>query len=152
MQYIMLRLASSNSKNSYTIAFKFSVKQERSVSAICEIMNINVDFRISVKAIHSVFFLKKTKTQIKLKPKFFWKIVDTLLLKMLWSWHVPKFREKYQCLVKLRLLNVLLGIEHYMNIRPAHFVNIWFTLNNPRFNKWFKGRRDRRVSNVCQIS
>ena len=83
MQYIMLRLASSNSKNSYTIAFKFSVKQERSVSAICEIMNINVDFRISVKAIHSVFFLKKTKTQIKLKPKFFWKIVDTLLLKML---------------------------------------------------------------------
>ena len=83
MQYKMPRLASSNSKNSYTIAFKFSVKQERSVSAICKTMNINVDFRIFVKAIHSVFLKKKTKTQIKLKPNFFWKIVGTLLLKML---------------------------------------------------------------------
>ena len=47
------------------IALKFSAKQvnlisKKSVSAICEIININVDFRIFANAIHSVF-LKKTE-------------------------------------------------------------------------------------------
>ena len=37
---------------------------------MCEIMNINVDFRTFVSASHTVF-LKKSKTQIKLKPRFF---------------------------------------------------------------------------------
>ena len=57
------------------IALKFSSKQvnlisKKSVSAIWEIMNINVDFRIFVNATHSIF-LKKNITQVKLKPKFF---------------------------------------------------------------------------------
>ena len=49
--------------------------------------------------------------------------------------------------MKLELLKVLFGIENHMNIRPAHFVNVRFILNNPRFNKWFKS--DKRVSNFC---
>ena len=40
------------------------------MSAICKIMNINVAFRIFVNASHSVP-LKNTKTQIRLKPIFF---------------------------------------------------------------------------------
>ena len=30
---------------------------------------------------------------------------------------------------------------NYMIIRPAHFMNIRFILNNARFNNWFKGQR-----------
>ena len=39
-----------------------------------------------------------------------------------------------------------------VNIRPAHFVNIRFILNNLKLNKWFQGQRDRRLSNFCQIN
>ena len=39
------------------------------MSVICEIMNTNVEFRILVNTSHSVFFLKKTKTPIKLESK-----------------------------------------------------------------------------------
>ena len=53
------------------------------MSAICEIMNINPDFTTFVKANHSVFLKKNTKTQIKLKPKFFLKVADTFLSRML---------------------------------------------------------------------
>ena len=41
------------------------------MSAICEVMNINADFRIFVNTSHRVFLKKNTKTQIKLKPIFF---------------------------------------------------------------------------------
>ena len=54
--------------------------------------------------------------------------------------------------MRLELLKVLFGSENYMNIRPAHFVNIRFTLDNPRFYKRFKGRRDRRMSSFSQVS
>ena len=62
----------SNSKVYYAIALKFSARQinlitKKSVSAICEIMNINVDIRILVNASHSV----------KQGPTL--KIADTLL-------------------------------------------------------------------------
>ena len=39
------------------------------MSVICEIMNTNVEFRIFLNTSHSVFFLKKTKTPIKLESK-----------------------------------------------------------------------------------
>ena len=62
----------SNSKVYYAIALKFSARQinlitKKSMSAICEIMNINVDIRILVNASHSV----------KQGPAL--KIADTLL-------------------------------------------------------------------------
>ena len=62
----------------YAVALKFSANQinlitKKSVSAICEIMNINEDFRIFVNTNHSVFLKKHTKTQIKLKLNFFGK-------------------------------------------------------------------------------
>ena len=62
----------------YAVALKFSANQinlitKKSVSAIFEIMNINVDFTIFVNANHSVFLKKHTKTQIKLKLKIFGK-------------------------------------------------------------------------------
>ena len=43
---------------------------KENLSAICEILNIKVGFRIFVNATHSIF-LKNTKTQIKLKIFFF---------------------------------------------------------------------------------
>ena len=55
------------------------------MSAISEIMIIDVDFKIFMNASHSVFQKKITKTQIKLKPKVFLKIADTLLPRMLRS-------------------------------------------------------------------
>ena len=45
--------------------------------AICEITNINVDFKIFAIASHSAFS-KNTKIQTKLKPKHYLKITDTL--------------------------------------------------------------------------
>ena len=54
--------------------------------------------------------------------------------------------------MRLELLKVLFGSENYMNIRPAHFVNIRFTLDNPRLDKRFKGRRDRRMNSFSQVS
>ena len=53
---------------------------------------------------------------------------------------------------RYKLLKVLSGIENYINIRPANFVNIRFKLNKPRFNEWFKGQIDRRISNFCHAS
>ena len=64
------------------------------MTAICEIININVDFRIFVNASHSVF-LKKYENTNKIKTKFFFEIAKTLLSRMLCYGHVPKFREKY---------------------------------------------------------
>ena len=102
---LFLTLTSSNSISTYAIALKFSVKQinlirQKSVSAICKIMDINVlyrDFRIFVSASNRVF-LKKTKT-IKIKSKFFffekWRTHFCRECYDLESWHVPKFREKY---------------------------------------------------------
>ena len=54
---------SSNSKVYYAIALKFSAEQinliaKKVVSAICEIININADFRIFVNASHSIFLKK----------------------------------------------------------------------------------------------
>ena len=53
----------THSKIYSAIVLKFSVKQidsirKKNVSAICEIMNMNVDFRIFVSASHSVFLKK----------------------------------------------------------------------------------------------
>ena len=64
-----------NSKVCYATALKFSAKQsnliaKKSLSAICEIVNINVDFRTFVSASHNVFSKKNTKTN-KIKSKFF---------------------------------------------------------------------------------
>ena len=52
---LFLTLKSSNSKLYHTTALKFSAKQinlvtKKSVSVICEIININMDFRIFVNA------------------------------------------------------------------------------------------------------
>ena len=60
---LFLTLTSSNSKGSYAIALKFSAKQlnlirQKSVSVICKITDINVDFRIFVNDSHSVFLKK----------------------------------------------------------------------------------------------
>ena len=71
---------------------------KKSVSAICEIMNINTDFSIFVDVSHMI--LKKHSKKNKIK---------TMMLKMLWYWHVPKIREKYSCLAKLELLKYFLG-------------------------------------------
>ena len=73
---------SSNSKGFYAIALKFSAKQinliwKKSVSVICKIMNIIVDFRIFLNASRSVFLKKHSNTN-KIKTIIFWKIADTL--------------------------------------------------------------------------
>ena len=99
-----------------------------------------------------IAYIWKTLKQIKSKPKFIWKLRTNFC----WECYDLAMRQNsernYQCFVKLELLKVLFGTENYMNIRSAHFVNIRFMLNNPRFNNWFKGQRDIRVSNFCQIS
>ena len=63
VRILFLTLTSFNSKGYYRIALKFSAKQinmasKKSWSAICEIMDINVDFRIFVNSSHSVFIKK----------------------------------------------------------------------------------------------
>ena len=63
---IFLNLTSSNSTSYYAIVLKLSsVKQINSnmeeKCAICETMNINVDFRIFMNASHSAFFEKPPK-------------------------------------------------------------------------------------------
>ena len=60
---LFLILTSSNSKVYYAFALISSAKQsnlitKKSVSAICEIMNIDVNFRTFVSASHSVILKK----------------------------------------------------------------------------------------------
>ena len=76
---------------------------------------LNVEFRIFVNASPSAFFKSHWNIN-KVKNKFFWKTVDTLLFRILSSWNVPKFKEK--CLVKLELLIIVFGTENYRNVRP----------------------------------
>ena len=83
---LSLTLTSSNSKGLCAFALKFSAKQINSIrkkraSAICKMINTNEDFRIFMNASHIAFL--NTKTQIKLKRFFLWKIGDKLLLTML---------------------------------------------------------------------
>ena len=143
-------------KDFYAIALKFSAKQinwirKKSVSAIYKIMSIHVDFRIFEDA-SIAYFKKNTKTQIELKPNIFWKIADTLLSRMLWSWHVPKFREKY-----ISAWRSWSSWKFFSGLKTTWILGqciLWILdiLINPRFNKWFKGQRNRRPSNFCQIS
>ena len=108
---LCVTLTSSTSQGHYAIALKFSAKQinlirKKSVSVICKIMNINGDFRIIVNANHGAF-MKNTKTQIKLKPIFFfWKLRSYFCrdcydldvcqhseenINVCWSWRFWKF-------------------------------------------------------------
>ena len=76
-------MTSSKSKVYYVIALTFFAKQinsiaKKTVSAVCEIIKINADFRIFVNASYNVF-LKKHLITNKIKTKFFFfKIADTL--------------------------------------------------------------------------
>ena len=141
---LFLTLTNSNSKVYYAIALKFLAKQinlitKKSVSAICEIMNTNVDFRIFVNTSHSVFLKKKTKTPIKLESKNYFEnrghtfVKNTLgmwrnsekNINVWWSWSSWKF---------------FLGLKTTWLLGTC----ILWILNNPRFNNWFKGERDRK--------
>ena len=60
---LLLTLMSSNSKVYYAIDLKFSAKQsnlitKKNVSVICEIMDINVDFKTFASAGHGIFLKK----------------------------------------------------------------------------------------------
>ena len=144
-----LTLTSSNSKVYYAIALKFSAKQinlitKKCLSPICEIMYINVDFRIFVNGSHS----KKHKNTNKIKTKNFFEnrghafVENAIILtcakiqrnvNVWWSWSSWKLflRLKTTCLLGTHIL--------------------WI-VNNPRFNNWFKGQRDRKISNFFQVS
>ena len=131
LRKVFVTFTSSNSIGSYAIAVKFSAKQINFIkkcvhdsalspahlfalrgrrkrglgtrlSTICKIMNIYIDFRIFVSASQSVqYFWKSTKTQIKLKPKFFYKIEHMLLSR------------------SMIFLKVLFETANCMDIRPA---------------------------------
>ena len=51
--------------------------------------------------------------------------------------------KKKKCFVKLEPLKFFDGAENYMTNEPAYFLSIRFILNNPRFNNWFKGLKNR---------
>lgn len=59
-------------------------------SAICKIIKITLILGF-LGMVVIVYFLKST---IQLRLKSFSKFEETLSLRMLWSWHVPKFWEK----------------------------------------------------------
>ena len=67
---------------------KSNLITKKSMSAICEIMNINAEFWIFWTLVIA-YFWKNAKTQIKLKARIFLKIADTLLPRMLWFWRAP---------------------------------------------------------------
>ena len=109
------------------------------VSAIYEEKNINVDFSIFVNVNHSLFSKKhwnKNKT-------FFFEIHgDTFVenamileknIYIWWSWSSWK---------------LVLGLKTKWLIDRRV---LWIT-NNSRFNNWFKGQSDRKISSFCQIS
>ena len=63
-----------------------------------------------------------------------------------------KMQRKTLMFVEVELLKFLFGIENCMSIRFAYFVSISVILDYARFNKRFKGQRDRRLSNFYQIN
>ena len=85
---LFLTLTNSYLKVYYAIALKFSAKQfnlltKKSISAICEIMKINVVFTNSVNASHSLF-LKKHQNTNNIKIKFFLEIHGCEFQKKFW--------------------------------------------------------------------
>ena len=134
---LCVTLTSSTSQGHYAIALKFSAKQinlirKKSVSVICKIMNINGDFRIIVNANHGAF-MKNTKTQIKLKPIFFFENCGHTFVEIAMILTCANIQRKI-----LMFAEVGDSESSFWDwkLRPAHFMNIWFILNNPRFNNW----------------
>ena len=147
---LFLTFSSSTSKvYYYAIGLKFSAKQinlitTKSVSAICEIMNINAVGFLRTLVIE--YFWKKHESTNKIKTKFFFenrgrecydldmcqnskKTIDVW-----WSWSSWKFFWG--------------GLKTTWLLGPR----ILWILNNPRFNNWFKGQRDGKISNFCQVN
>ena len=138
-------MTSSNSRVYEAIVLKFSTKQinlitKKSAPAICEIMNIIVDLRIFVNASHSVF-LKKHQNTNKTKTFFFWK-----------SW-TSFCRECYDfdmCHNLVENINVWSSWSSwklFLGLKTTWFLgtHILWIFDNPRFNNWFKSKRDRKI-------
>ena len=93
-------------------------------------MNINVHFRVFVKASHSVFLKKHKNTN----NFFFLESSGQTFVENAMILTCAKIQKKNKCFVKLEPLKFFDGAENYMSNEPPYFLSIRFILNNPRFN------------------